>query len=181
VRGDFSRSSAAAWCWGPVYDVVSKAGVEAPVYQFAGSAPSISLYSTSGAADTRKVSLINSAGATTFRTVQDDGTAAIAWGVNQSAGVPSSFETGCNSRPLVDNTYLSGEPARRWAIVHTFYARTHALTVGTLSAAATAGAGSRAFVTDSNVVAAGNFGNVVAGGGANGVPVYSDGTNWRIG
>lgn len=180
-RGDFSRSSAAAWCWGPVYDVVSKAGVEAPVYQFAGSAPSLSLYSTIGVADTRKVSLINSAGATTFRTVKDDGTSAIAWGVNQTAGVPSSFETGCNSRPLLDNTYLSGEPARRYAYVHTFYARTHGLTVAGLAAAATAGAGARAFVTDGSVVAAGNFGNVVAGGGANGVPVYSDGTNWRIG
>ena len=41
--------------------------------------------------------------------------------------------------------------------------------------------GQRSFVTDSNVVAAGNFGNVVAGGGANGVPVYYDGANWRIG
>jgi len=39
----------------------------------------------------------------------------------------------------------------------------------------------RTMVTDSSVVAAGNFGNVVAGGGANIVPVYSDGTSWRIG
>lgn len=36
-------------------------------------------------------------------------------------------------------------------------------------------------VSDSSVVAAGNFGNVVAGSGANIVPVFSDGTNWRIG
>jgi hypothetical protein len=36
-------------------------------------------------------------------------------------------------------------------------------------------------VTDSTVAAAGNFGAVVTGGGANTVPVYSDGTNWRIG
>lgn len=41
--------------------------------------------------------------------------------------------------------------------------------------------GLRAFVTDSNVAAAGNFGAVVAGGGANFVPVYADGGNWRIG
>jgi hypothetical protein len=39
----------------------------------------------------------------------------------------------------------------------------------------------RAVVTDSTVAAAGNFGAVVAGGGANRVPVYYDGTNWRIG
>jgi hypothetical protein len=38
-------------------------------------------------------------------------------------------------------------------------------------------------VTDSTVVAAGNFGAIVAGGssGHGNVPVYPDGTNWRIG
>jgi hypothetical protein len=50
-----------------------------------------------------------------------------------------------------------------------------------LPLATTAGAGSRAFITDGNLVAAGNFGAVVSGGGANNVPVYSDSTNWRIG
>lgn len=53
-----------------------------------------------------------------------------------------------------------------------------ALTVATLPAAATAGAGARAFVTDANAT---TFASIVAAGGANGVPVYSDGTNWRIG
>lgn len=43
------------------------------------------------------------------------------------------------------------------------------------------GAFRRAFVTDSNVAASSNFGSIVAGGGSNVVPVYSDGTNWRIG
>ena len=42
-------------------------------------------------------------------------------------------------------------------------------------------AGSRAFVNDSSVGAAGNFGAIVAGGAANFVPVWCDGTNWRIG
>lgn len=51
-------------------------------------------------------------------------------------------------------------------------------TVAGLLAAATAGAGARAFVTDANAT---TFASIVAGGGANGVPVYSDGTNWRIG
>lgn len=51
-------------------------------------------------------------------------------------------------------------------------------TVGALGAAT---AGLRAFVTDSNVAAATNFGNVVAAGGANFVPVYADGAAWRIG
>jgi hypothetical protein len=51
-------------------------------------------------------------------------------------------------------------------------------TVATLPTAATAGAGARAFVTDANAT---TFASIVAAGGANGVPVYSDGTNWRIG
>lgn len=50
-----------------------------------------------------------------------------------------------------------------------------------LPSATTTGAGSRAFITDGNLVAAGNFGAEVSGSGANNVPVYSDGTNWRIG
>jgi hypothetical protein len=41
--------------------------------------------------------------------------------------------------------------------------------------------GRRRFVSDSTVVAAGNFGNAVAGGGANKVPVYADGSAWFIG
>lgn len=52
-------------------------------------------------------------------------------------------------------------------------------TVATLPAAATAGAGARAFVTDANAT---TFASIVAAGAPNNtVPVYSDGTNWRIG
>jgi hypothetical protein len=36
-------------------------------------------------------------------------------------------------------------------------------------------------VTDSTVAGSGNFGATVIGGGAYIVPVYSDGTNWKIG
>jgi hypothetical protein len=52
------------------------------------------------------------------------------------------------------------------------------LTVATLPTAATAGVGARAFVTDASAT---TFASVVAGGGLNKVPVYSDGTDWRIG
>lgn len=41
--------------------------------------------------------------------------------------------------------------------------------------------GGRAIASDANLAAAGNFGAQVAGGGANTVPVWSDGTNWYIG
>lgn len=56
-----------------------------------------------------------------------------------------------------------------------------AYTVANLPTASSVGSGGRANVTDSTVTAAGNFGAVVAGGSTNFVPVYSDGTNWRIG
>jgi hypothetical protein len=52
------------------------------------------------------------------------------------------------------------------------------VTVANLPSAATAGAGSRAFVTDSSVS---TFGTTVAAGGSTKVPVYSDGTNWKVG
>lgn len=51
-------------------------------------------------------------------------------------------------------------------------------TVATLPTASIVGAGSRAFASDANATA---FFGVVAAGGANFVPVFSDGTNWRIG
>ncbi len=42
----------------------------------------------------------------------------------------------------------------------------------------TATAGVRGFVTDATST---TFASAVAGGGANGVPVYNDGTIWRVG
>ena len=38
--------------------------------------------------------------------------------------------------------------------------------------------GNRRFVIDATVT---TFASIVVGGGSNSVPVYSDGTNWRIG
>jgi hypothetical protein len=51
-------------------------------------------------------------------------------------------------------------------------------TVATLPSASDSGMGARAFVSDANAT---TFASTVAGGGANKVPVYSDGTNWKIG
>ena len=41
--------------------------------------------------------------------------------------------------------------------------------------------GQKAFITDANLAASGNFGANVSGGGSNVVPVWSDGINWYIG
>jgi hypothetical protein len=51
-------------------------------------------------------------------------------------------------------------------------------TVATLPSAADSGVGARSFVTDAT---APTFGSTVAGGGAVATPVYSDGTNWKVG
>lgn len=51
-------------------------------------------------------------------------------------------------------------------------------TARTVATLPTGSAGMRSFVTDANST---TFASVVAGGGGNGVPVYHDGTNWRIG
>ena len=51
-------------------------------------------------------------------------------------------------------------------------------TVVTLPGAANLGVGARAFVIDSSVT---TFGSTVAGGGSDKVPVYSDGTDWKVG
>ncbi len=54
-------------------------------------------------------------------------------------------------------------------------------TVATLPVAATAGAGALAFVTDASTTLILGLGGTVTGGGANKVPVFSDGTNWIYG
>lgn len=69
---------------------------------------------------------------------------------------------------------------------HNFRLRTpiiETLTVATLPTSALnwVKAGMKAFVSDSNATLASGHGNTVAGGGANFVPVYYDGSDWRIG
>lgn len=53
--------------------------------------------------------------------------------------------------------------------------------VAELPAAQSAYAGMRMAVSNSNAALTAGIGAVVAGGGANIVPVFCDGTNWRIG
>jgi hypothetical protein len=58
------------------------------------------------------------------------------------------------------------------------YIKTTPSTVANLGYANIAGAGARAFVIDANTII---FNSVISGGAGNNVPVFSDGTNWRIG
>ena len=59
-----------------------------------------------------------------------------------------------------------------------FQIKTQSTTVGALPSAAAVGAGGRSFVTD---CASATFNAVAVGGGSNKVPVFSDGTDWRVG
>ena len=63
-------------------------------------------------------------------------------------------------------------------LIASSYIKVPAVTVANLPAAATAGAGARAMVSDATAT---TFASTVAGGGANVMPVYSDGTDWKIG
>lgn len=64
------------------------------------------------------------------------------------------------------------------SVVASSYIKVGGVAFANLPSASTAGAGARAFITDGNSA---TFNAVVAGGGANLVPVFSDGTDWRVG
>lgn len=61
------------------------------------------------------------------------------------------------------------------------YSKVTTKTVANLPSAVVSGAGARAAVSDATQTLTAGIGAIVAGGGANIVPVFCDGTNWRIG
>jgi hypothetical protein len=63
-------------------------------------------------------------------------------------------------------------------LIRDYNSRLTVAEVSGLPSAASLGINARALVTDASST---TFAAVVAGGGANVVPVYSDGTDWRIG
>jgi hypothetical protein len=63
-------------------------------------------------------------------------------------------------------------------IVNSYTVGSTVYTVADLPSAVTATAGARTFVSDSSVT---TFNTTVAGGGSNTVPVFSNGTNWKVG
>lgn len=67
------------------------------------------------------------------------------------------------------------------SLTASLYTKVTPVAVSSLPTAATAGAGARASVNNATQTLTAGIGAVVAGGGANTVPVFCDGTNWRIG
>jgi hypothetical protein len=104
----------------------------------------------------------------------------VIFGVNTATTGAASAVQVSNSAPL--QGYSDGASTLQWSlnsangIIKQFPHACASLPVATGTAI-----GSRTLITDCSLVAAGNYGAVAVGGGTNVVPVYSDGTNWRIG
>lgn len=104
--------------------------------------------------------------------------------VNSAGSTLFSANTGTQNVDFANNITVAGTTTVTGAIVGSAairtssYLRSTAKAVGSLTAAGTAGAGARDCVTDA---LAPTFGATVVGGGAITTPVYSDGTNWKVG
>lgn len=93
----------------------------------------------------------------------------IIWGTSLFSGDVVITSSSAGVLTLTDNGSGSG------------YIRTVPVIVASLPSAATAGAGAKGFVSDGSTTVVLGLGLTVIGGGANKVPVYSDGTNWIVG
>lgn len=83
-----------------------------------------------------------------------------------------------DARKFSLTTLISFLSASWTSLTASSYIKVTPVLYASLPAAATAGAGARAYVTDSSTA---TFAATIAGGGANSVPCYSDGTNWKVG
>jgi hypothetical protein len=102
------------------------------------------------------------------------------WRVSNNAGTAFDrlqFGGGTNAFPALKRNGVGFDVVRADDTAGSFI-RVTSVTVANLPAAATAGAGARAFVSDASVPV---FGSAVAGGGAVTVPVYSTGAAWNVG
>ena len=118
-----------------------------------------------------------------------NGQNAAIWAQGQNARLYANDGTGTNFIQagvyglVVGLTAFTDEKGRGTVNAESYYVNGVPFAAAAVAVASLPGllAGSRAFVNDSSVGAAGNFGAIVAGGAANFVPVWCDGTNWRIG
>lgn len=112
----------------------------------------------------------------------DAGAPAVGQQVGGFAGLVAALQAiatvGSKIQQTLGNAYIALSGNNNFTGIQTF---TQPLvgptyTVATLPAATTKG--QRAFVSDATVT---TFASIVAGSGSNFVPVFADGTNWRIG
>lgn len=109
-------------------------------------------------------------------------TAGTLWTFKDSVGTGTglsggyAFQTAASgSTGTAQNTYATAFAIKNGTAVLSSY------TVANLPSASVSGAGATAFVTDASTTLILGLGGTVTGGGANKVPVYSDGTNWIYG
>jgi hypothetical protein len=109
-------------------------------------------------------------------------------GGNTLVAINGTYQLGFTSTSDITSTVDAGFTRDSAGVVKltdgstgTGYLKLIPTTVGALTAAATVGAGTKAFVTDSTSTMSSHHGQAVVGGGNNFVPVFSDGTNWIIG
>lgn len=101
------------------------------------------------------------------------------WAGSAASGAQWQIDTSGHFSAVSSNSYDIGVAGSLPRYVRAGSALVSPSTVvASLPSAATAGAGARSFVTDATAT---TFLSTVAGGGANKVPVVSDGTNWLIG
>ena len=115
----------------------------------------------------------------------------IALGMNLPSGIAqflnlkvngaTMYAFGTNGTMSAANINVTSNVTASGALLAGQYVRVTPVVVASLPSAATAGAGAMSFVTDANTTLAGGLGNTVVGGGANFVPVHSNGSVWRIG
>lgn len=96
---------------------------------------------------------------------------------SQKVDAQNSTAIGYNSFTDKNNQVVIGNTSVTETVLRGVQ-RSTVFTVAGLPTASSVGAGARAFVSNANAT---TFASVVAGGGSNNVPVYSDGSSWRIG
>jgi hypothetical protein len=105
--------------------------------------------------------------------------------IGNAAPLPILVETGNVVRATFDINGNVGigntAPVDVLSVTGNAYVSGAVITPPTALANLTAVSGARAFINNANLVALGNFGALVGSGGANVVPVWSNGTNWYIG
>lgn len=115
------------------------------------------------------------------------GTAGNSWHLIESADSGSDFNNGwCGTSACTNPAFIVHGPAQNatdYSQIDAFNMRLKPVAVGSLPACGSAVPdGTQGAVTDSNAASfTVGIGAVVAAGGTTHVPVYCDGTNWRIG
>jgi hypothetical protein len=144
------------------------------------AAASLQLGAADAASPVAQTLRVQSVSTGTSNTAGVDWTLQGSRGTGTGAGGKIIFQTApAGSTGSTQGTYTTALTIQSdQGVVAASYVKTLSTTVASLPSASTAGSGARAFVTDASAT---TFLSTVTGGGANKVPVVSDGSVWLIG